>query len=355
MWPDGTATMRRDPQISPRDHKVVLYEDDHQFVRAIGEFASDALADGGAVVLLATGDQLEAAEEWIELSCDAADSVGPCGRFVSIDVEAVADELIEAEEPARVFEEVLTRACVEVGTQSTTVHIFGGLVGELWQRGKPDVAASIESLGNRLADERGASILCAYPTTAMADHDDVDRVESCHSDVLSAPPVPCADVHHRGADSDSATVDVEFARVFPAAVPACRAARHFVRSILESHASNEDVIDAIELICSELSANAVRHAHSVFTVALAYGPTRVRIAVADATPPAPEDSSFPVRTGRGLGIVAALSRQWGIEHDEAGHAVWAEVGEETSGSLPPPSTAAFDLFATPTYGEPITS
>jgi len=38
---------------------------------------------------------------------------------------------------------------------------------------------------------------------------------------------------------------------------------------------------------------------------------------------------------RGLGIVAALARNWGVELNKHGHAVWAEVADEVEG----PATA----------------
>lgn len=94
----------------------------------------------------------------------------------------------------------------------------------------------------------------------------------------------------------------------------------------------------------------MRHAHSAFTVALERAPTHVRIEVADETPPAPDDRRFPVRTGRGLGIVAALARDWGIEQDERGHAVWAEVADGPD--FTPPAGGG-DSAASSPYGWPV--
>ncbi|MGH8980572.1 MAG: ATP-binding protein [Acidimicrobiales bacterium] len=366
--------MTRDPQeaASVGDHNVVLYDDDQQFVRAVGEYASDALADGGSVVLLATDAQRDAAEEWLHLSRSTTEGAESPGRYVVIDADAVADELVAAAEPARVFEELLSRACADIGTPPTTVHIFGSLVGALWERGKPDIVTSIEALGSRLADEGDASILCAYGSSAVSNDQGASIVESCHNKVVRLPPARQSALRRGPGDATHADAEAATARIFPPALSACRAARHYVRDILESAESNEVVIDAIELICSELSANAVRHAHSVFTVELECAPTHVRIAVADESPStADEGNSFPVRTGRGLGIVAALAREWGIEQDETGYAVWAEVAEgdaEATGtstastgqimSFPPRSreSCAFGAPGPPSsdYGERIT-
>lgn len=346
---DGTATVARDPEHATfvRDHTVVLYDDERQHVRAIGERASGVLASGGSVVLLGTREQRKAVEEWIDLTCDAAAPLRAPGRYTSIDADAVAEELAIAEEPAQVFEEVISRARTKIDAASTMVYVFGSLVGALWERDRRDLVASIETVANRLADERGTSIVCAYRAAAVGV--EAGRVvDSCHSAVVRSPALRLFPLHAGRTDARRADPDVTRIKVFPPEAPACRAARHFVRAILESSESNEDVVDAIELICSELSANAVRHAHSAFTVALEHAPTYVRIAVADEMPPAPDDAdTFPVDIGRGLGIVATLARDWGVEHDETGHAVWAEVTEDGAGPPTPPDGAARDLPGSP--------
>lgn len=355
------ATVTHDPEVavSPRDHKVLLYDDDRQYVRTIGESASAALVAGGSVVLVGNRSQLAAAEKWIELSSGGPAHSSRLGRYATIDTDTVADELVVAREPAQAFEAALSDACGQVDLASTvqlvgSLVIFGGLVGVLWDRGEHEVAASIEGLGNRLASERGASILCAFPAATVSSGERREVLETTHGAVVEVQASRLdplrADARH-GRARTPATAPA-CTRVFPGAVPACRAARHFVRDILESAQSNDEVIDTMELICSELSANAVRHARSAFTVALECSPTHVRIAVTDDMPPAPdEDDRFPVRTGHGLGIVAALARDWGVELDGRGHAVWAEVADGAEGTAGPGRLAHGTDPASPHYGQ----
>lgn len=354
--------MTRDPEHagSQGDHTVVLYGDDRQYVRAVAEYASGILASGGSVVLLGASAQLRAAKVWIELACGTAeppgvqDRPGVSDRYVSIDADALAEELALAREPAQVFEELLSRARVQAGTAATAVLIFGSLIGALWERGERDVAAAVELLGTRLADEPGTSVLCAYPASVMTSETGRAIVESNHSAIVPTPALRLLPLQ-AGAAGAEPDPDLAFIRIFPPEAPACRAARHFVRDILASTASNEEVIDAMELICSELSANAVRHARSAFTVAIEQAPTHVRIAVVDELPPAPDNAdSFPVRAGRGLGIVAALARDWGVEHDETGHAVWAEVAGEDAGPRAPAHETAPEVLTPGRSDKPAT-
>jgi anti-sigma regulatory factor (Ser/Thr protein kinase) len=81
------------------------------------------------------------------------------------------------------------------------------------------------------------------------------------------------------------------------------------------------------LLTSELVTNAIVHAQSPLTVAVALENQRVRVAVSD------QSDSIPVRSkttpsdesGRGLQLVDALARSWGVEPAAGGKAVWFEL------------------------------
>ncbi|MFF6984610.1 ATP-binding protein [Streptomyces sp. NPDC008343] len=101
--------------------------------------------------------------------------------------------------------------------------------------------------------------------------------------------------------------------------------------------------DDLTLIADELAANALRHggtpAHVTLSVTRAEGGSRVRLEVTDAG--AGFDAARVVRSwddaeamlegcsGRGLLIVAGLSRRWGTFRRAAGHTVWAELAVVT--------------------------
>jgi anti-sigma regulatory factor (Ser/Thr protein kinase) len=114
---------------------------------------------------------------------------------------------------------------------------------------------------------------------------------------------------------------VTAARSFECRPEAVTAARRFVRSTL----SGEDVelIDAAELMASELTSNCVRHAQTPFEVTVQVrGEIRVEVSDSgDGRPrqlsPGPDEPS-----GRGLLIVQAMSRSWGVEPAGEGKKVW---------------------------------
>ncbi|GLW07434.1 ATP-binding protein [Microtetraspora sp. NBRC 13810] len=98
-------------------------------------------------------------------------------------------------------------------------------------------------------------------------------------------------------------------------------ARHWVRLVLD--AAGCPVVDDALVMATELVANAVRHTRSGhpgghLTVLIGYrGDGTARIEVIDegaATVPAPRepDHETPDESGRGLWLVQALSREWGV-------------------------------------------
>ena len=349
-------------KVCPGVHQVVVYDDPLELVRTIGEFAVDALDRGGAVVLVARREHLEAVDEWVRLSPSPGargGSVHGGGRYQTFDVDGVVSALDLVPDPSSAFEWLLDAACAAVPPGVAVVHIFGDLAATLWERGQVALALEIELMDARLVAERGVSVLCAYPASVLSGAGDLESVESCHSRVVprSTVPSPSSVPSGRAARSaggpDARLVPgcaslepggfqdvVASAKVFPGSIPACRAARRFVRATVEDSGGEPEIADAAELVCSELAVNAVRHAHSAFTVDVVCSRDGVRVAVTDenrsraATPIDDRPAPFPVRTARGLGIVSALSADWGVEEQPEGTVVWADLGPPRGAASP---------------------
>jgi anti-sigma regulatory factor (Ser/Thr protein kinase) len=121
----------------------------------------------------------------------------------------------------------------------------------------------------------------------------------------------------------------------PADVSAVRAARRFVAARLLAEGMGELADDA-ELAVSELTANVVLHARTRMVVSVATGAGSARIGVRDGDPRPPVATaalSFALRaatgvtvSGRGLGLVAAVCREWGVLPSPPGKEVWFRLG-----------------------------
>jgi anti-sigma regulatory factor (Ser/Thr protein kinase) len=103
-------------------------------------------------------------------------------------------------------------------------------------------------------------------------------------------------------------------------------ARDFVRHHLGAQGL-VPLIDDVTLVVSELATNAMVHAQTPFTVSLQAFEQTLLLTVQDGcrTGPVPVVARVLDTNGRGLTIVAMLSRAWGAdEHPDGGKSVWAE-------------------------------
>lgn len=110
-------------------------------------------------------------------------------------------------------------------------------------------------------------------------------------------------------------------RTFPCRPEAVAEARRCVRQVLDGR--DVEIVDAAELMTSELVTNCVRHAHTEFELVI-QPRGQVRIEVTDSGPGEPRMLSPTPRdlTGRGLRIVAAMSDSWGVRETDDGKTVW---------------------------------
>ena len=109
--------------------------------------------------------------------------------------------------------------------------------------------------------------------------------------------------------------------------PSATLARRFIRQLAASHALGGEVVDQLVLVGCELVTNAVLHARTALTLTLELYPDRVLVSVRDqsSAPAALRHYRPEALTGRGLALVSAISRRWGVDPAGAGKRIWAEI------------------------------
>ncbi|MGW7263139.1 ATP-binding protein [Streptomyces sp. NPDC054842] len=119
-------------------------------------------------------------------------------------------------------------------------------------------------------------------------------------------------------------------------------ARHRMRDQLRSGGVAESVIDDAVLILSELLSNACRHGRPLGDALSGDGDVRaawrvdpagrLTVEVTDGggpTRPVPATPSVTARGGRGLNIITALAKDWGVRDDTRGEVtVWVVVQDD---------------------------
>jgi anti-sigma regulatory factor (Ser/Thr protein kinase) len=106
--------------------------------------------------------------------------------------------------------------------------------------------------------------------------------------------------------------------------------RHGVRTVLADWGVGEGAVDDAVLVVEELVANVVDHAHTRFELTVLLSDDVLRVAVRDRSdrPPRLRPVNTRALRGRGLQMVARLSRRWGCDPHRTGKTVWAELHPE---------------------------
>ena len=115
-------------------------------------------------------------------------------------------------------------------------------------------------------------------------------------------------------------------------------ARRAARAALQQWGTSEDLEGDALVVVSELVTNAVLHTDGGIAVDIALAAEAVRVRVQDSSsePPRPRPAPPDATSGRGLGLVEDLARDWGVVDIEgAGKAVWFEVA--TAAAVSPSS------------------
>lgn len=100
----------------------------------------------------------------------------------------------------------------------------------------------------------------------------------------------------------------------------------------------------LTLLASELATNAVLHAHTGYTLHLATVASGVRLEIRDLSPRLVRQRLYSpeATTGRGMLLVEAMSRAWGVQQRPTGKTVWVELDLEPAGAAADALLDAFD-------------
>jgi anti-sigma regulatory factor (Ser/Thr protein kinase) len=305
--------------VEPRGHAVHFYESTAELAGIVGGYLAEGLGAGGAAVVVATPPHIEAFKQ--ELAFHGVDVWAYAqarGTLVVLDAaETLAHLIRDGEIDPEAFQRVVGTLLRDLAAGGRAVRAHGEMVDLLWQSGNVDAAIELEKLWNELLQELGFSLLCGYHSEAVEAPEhlhELDQVCRLHSSVSKAP-APERKLIHR------------LSREFEPSPGAPQAARRFVEEALRGWGHGDTVIDDARLLLSELVTNAVTHARSPVSVTLRARGSALRLAVRDESPaePTPRPVAPEADAGRGLQIVAALAKEWGVLATRGGKTVWAEL------------------------------
>lgn len=318
----------RAPARRPVPHVVGFHDGDAALVPAVRAYLADGLEAGGSAVVFATPGRRRAITDALEHAGLPVEALRASGRYAAHDAHGTLSAFMRdgAPDPDAVAGTVgsVLRAAAEGGGP---VRVFGEMVAVLWQAGNVAAAIELETQWNRLIDAHGFELLCGYPMGAVDETGDLAAAKAVcdrHTDVrvlrgarpFAGPPPSRSGTSGAG-------------RLFAPTPQVLGEVRAYVRAALRGRADAQ-LLGVAELVVCELATNAVVHARSPFRVSvvpLPGEPPAVRIAVEDTSAATPRvvlrGDGDP--GGRGVRVVAALSRAWGTRATGGGKTVWAEL------------------------------
>lgn len=305
--------------MTDRVHAVAAYDEAASLVARVADFVATSLDEGVPVVTVSRPAHRHAVEALLSARGVDVDRARRDGRLTTLDAdEAMARFLVDGRPDPGLFSAFIA-SLVPVGGRG--VSAFGEMVAMLWERGEVAAAIELESLWSSAIERHPIRLLCAYPGSVLADAElgDVARMCGLHDHVSLAGLHPL----HGGARADDDVVRSSVHLPVPAAVGSVRG---FVRDALAGWGLDHLVGDAV-LITSELATNAVTHGNSPFRASLARTGDVVRVSVEDGSSAWPRyHRALPGdQDGRGMAIVAVLSRRSGCDSTASGKVAWAEL------------------------------
>jgi anti-sigma regulatory factor (Ser/Thr protein kinase) len=236
-------------------------------------------------------------------------------RFVDADT-TLAQIMVDGVPEANRFKSVVGGLIDSAG--GGRVCVYGEMVQLLWEAGNVNAAVELESLWNDLGIDRDFSLYCAYRSdTVSGDTDARDSICRLHSALVGTLP--------RLPDHLLHAENIQTAELMPTLAAPGMARRLVIEALQQWEWAGDHQVAA--LIVSELSTNAVVHAHSPFRVCITRTQDQVRISVTDLHPGSPVvvSSTQQVTSGRGLSIISDLADRWDHDIGVGGKEVWAEL------------------------------
>ncbi len=307
------------------DHVLHFYEHDAELAGIVARWLRDATSEDVCIVVATQAHR----DRFAAAVAGEGDPSVRC-RVVWLDAGAtLAQFVVDGEIDDAAFRAVVGTVVRDASQGGRSVRVYGEMVALLWDAGNVLGAIALEGLWNDLARETPFALLCSYPAAIHGDPergDALDQVCEAHS--------TC---HHTWPNDGAAVIGGSPANGVRAAFSSRPSAPGYARRVtaraLRQWGYPAAVAQAAELVVSELVTNAVLHADSDLTLNVHRDDDLLRIAVQDTTRltgPSPT-SLLVAQPGHGLGIVEALSAQWGVQLLRDGKIVWAQIQAGTPG------------------------
>jgi hypothetical protein len=173
--------------IAPCEHFVQIYQNDEALLDALEGFVAGGLRAGEGVVVIATPAHLAGLERRLSALGLDLGLASRQDRYLALDASRTLGRFMLRSWPDDIlFERVITDVLRRAGKEGRRVRAFGEMVALLWEQGHTGATVRLEHLWQRICDERGLSLFCAYPRAGFRQGGDLSEKQICaaHSKVV---------------------------------------------------------------------------------------------------------------------------------------------------------------------------
>jgi len=196
-------------QPAPEAHLVQLYQEDGFFGEAVSHFAASGLAQGDAVILVATGAHWELLADCLTGKGLDVVALRRHGQLLLLDADATLPTFLVRTLPDAPTFKALARATIaqaRAGSRSGRVRWWGEMVNVLFVNGNGRGSTRLEELFDEVAHEEAIAIFCSFlmdPFDATMYAGPLQAVCRTHAHLI-----PVADEAHQTACVHQALLDV---------------------------------------------------------------------------------------------------------------------------------------------------
>lgn len=176
-------------ELSPCEHFVQIYEADDVFMDTLTGFMSGGLAEGHAVVVIATPAHRRELDKRLGAMGFNLTAAKYRDQYISLDAhETLAKFMVDGWPDERLFKEVIGDILDRARRDNRKLRAFGEMVAVLWAEGRCGATVRLEHLWHQLCRAELFSLFCAYPKAGFTESpsDSIAKVCAAHSKVLDA-------------------------------------------------------------------------------------------------------------------------------------------------------------------------
>jgi DcmR-like sensory protein len=193
---------------APRDHLVQLYTSELSLVRTVAEFVQHGLADGDAVIAIATGPHWTDVVARLGLHGTEVGVAKARGQLIVLDAHDALRRLMVGGVPERAAMHSVVMPALQAARAAgySRIRAFGEMVDILNRRRNLAAAIRLEELWNDLLETEQIALLCGYaldPFDRAEYKETLPRIGDMHSHLM-----PVADAERMEGAIDRAFIDV---------------------------------------------------------------------------------------------------------------------------------------------------